>query len=171
MRSIPLTKGYEAFIDDADYEAVSRFKWYAHIHRYPDGSVKNVYARRTFYMAGKRKQILLHRYLLGLDDPKIQADHKNHSGLDNQRDNIRIVTNRQNLWNQRKSHSVKSSRYKGVWWVKRNNKWEAAIRVASRLIHIGYFVSEQEAAYAYNAEAIKQFDEYASLNITTGAVQ
>ena len=57
-----------------------------------------------------------------------------------------------------------SSRYKGVNFNKNNNKWRSQIGINKVSHHLGYFVSEKQAALAYNKKAVELFGEYASLN-------
>lgn len=45
MRTIPLTKGYKALVDDIDYEELSRYEWYAHV---TDRIINLVFAARTY---------------------------------------------------------------------------------------------------------------------------
>ena len=85
MKKIPLTKGYVALVDDADYAAVSQFKWQSLVVHRSDGSVRNVYATRGVYLgSGKNTNQKMHRFILGISDPKTKVDHRNHVGLDNQ---------------------------------------------------------------------------------------
>ena len=49
----------------------------------------------------------------------------------------------------------KSSHYKGVSWHKHSQKWYAYIQAAGKMRGLGYFHDQQEAARAYDAEAIK----------------
>jgi hypothetical protein len=46
-----------------------------------------------------------------------------------------------------------SSTYTGVGFKKKVGKWQAHITVANKLIHLGLFASELEAAAAYKAAA------------------
>jgi len=55
-----------------------------------------------------------------------------------------------------------SSKYKGVSWEKRAQKWKAQFATAPR--HLGYFDSEADAARAYNDAATEHFGEFALLN-------
>jgi len=57
-----------------------------------------------------------------------------------------------------------SSIYKGAHWNKHANKWRARIWTDGKLIHLGYFDIEEDAARAYNAAAKLAFGEFAKLN-------
>jgi hypothetical protein len=65
----------------------------------------------------------------------------------------------------RSSAKESTSKYLGVSWNKGNNKWMAYIRVDGTRYHLGYFITEKEAARAYNEAAKKYHGEYANLNI------
>lgn len=47
---------------------------------------------------------------------------------------------------------------------KRGSKWYAYITFEGKRTHIGAFATAEEAAKAYDAEAIKLFGEFAQLN-------
>ncbi len=57
-----------------------------------------------------------------------------------------------------------SSKFKGVCFHKRHKKWQASINSGGRLIHLGSFGGEIEAAKAYNEAALEYFGEFAKLN-------
>lgn len=105
----------------------------------------------------------MHRQILGLTDSKVQCDHKDGNSLNNQRSNLRIVTNQQNSFNM-KSRIGCVSKYKGVVWDKTHNKWQVRISVSGKRKHIGLFIDEVEAAKAYDTAAKKYFGEFAKLN-------
>ncbi len=117
MKQINLTQGKVALVDDADYIWLNQWKWYA------------VNFRGHFYAARKEKgrHLYMAREILGLGrEDKRQVDHKNHSALDNRRANIRICTHLENLRNQ-KPYQNSSSRFKGVYYYKKTEKWLAQI--------------------------------------------
>lgn len=77
---------------------------------------------------------------------KYQIDHIDGNGLNNTRDNLRIVSCRQNNQNR---HISKSSKYPGVSFNKFRGKWHAYIRVGKKRKHLGYFNTEEEAFNVY----------------------
>lgn len=164
MREILLTRGYVALVDDKDYERVSAFKWYA--------SVKD--HRRVVAISGKRvngrtKHTVMHRFLLGVTDPKILVDHKNGNTLDNTRANLRPCTSAQNSKNYRKTTKKKTSQFKGVCFTGRAllRPWVAQIRIGGKPTNLGYFPDENEAAKAYDAAARKHYGEFALCNFSS----
>ena len=159
MKKILLTKGMYALVDDADHEWLNRYKWYA------KKSNKTYYAVRQ-QRVSKHKQatVLMHREILGLKqgDPR-EGDHRNHNGLDNQRNNLRIADKAQNQQNRTERRNS-YSKYKGVSWNKRDRKWQVYIGLGGKSKYVGYYEDEKEAARAYDAEARKYFGEFANTN-------
>lgn len=153
MKEIKLTQGQVALVDDEDYEFLSQWKWYA---------IKD---KTTFYAARAERKttIQMHRVILGLTDSKIEGEHKDHNGCNNQRDNLRIATRSQNCAN-RPSFKNSSSKYLGVSWHKKNKKWVAYIRKDGLRKYIGSFNKEEDAALSYNSLAIQYFGDFANLN-------
>lgn len=157
-RTIPLTQGKVAIVDEADYEYLNQWRWYA-----AKGS-STYYARRGIWENDKTRDIRMHCVILN-PPPSLEPDHINGDGLDNRRCNLRICTRSQNSMNRRK-HPNCSSKYKGVSWYKRDCKWESYIYTDDRQKkHLGYFNDEEEAAAAYNTEARERFGEFAKPNV------
>ena len=158
MRTLPLSKGYVALVDNEDYAHVSHLKWYAVV------CSNTVYARHNVPRAGRKRagSLSLHRVILGVTDPKVEVDHKNGNGLDCQKHNLRKCTHSQNQKNQRKTRG--SSQYKGVSWNKADRRWEAKIENAGFTIHLGRYKIEKDAALAYDVAARKHFGEFAHTN-------
>lgn len=139
VKEIPLTQNQVALVDDTDFEWLSQWKWYAEWH--PD--IKGFYAARNFRLHdGGKRLIRMHRLILGLErGDKRQGDHKNHNTLDNQRENLRIVTNQENHFNQ-KNRS-------GYCWDKRIRKFRAQITIGGKQKHLGLFDTAEKAQQAY----------------------
>lgn len=161
MKQIALTQGQYAIVDDADYEELSKYKWYAQKR-----NSGNFYAARTFFGENnKRYEVYMSRQILGLEKGDLrQADHQNHNTLDNSRINLRVCTQQENLMNQESALNT-TSRFKGVHWYKRSKKWRAQIVINKKVKHLGYFIYEKLAALAYNEAAKKYFGEFANLNL------
>ena len=144
-------------IDTEDWDKVKGHRWcilagpryrypYAKTNiPHPDGGFrKNGYKRVT--------SLRIHHLILGKPPKGKVVDHYNHNGLDNRKDNLRFLTNQQNLLNSR-SRRNSSSKHRGVSWLKTKNKWEAQIMFNYKKIHIGYFTCEDEAGKAVNDKA------------------
>lgn len=157
MKEIILTQGKVALVDDADFEWLNQWKWFA----YKDANT--YYAHRSDRTGPKQRIILMHREILGLTDPKIHGDHKDRNGLNNQRNNLRTANNSQNMANRR-SHIDSTSEYLGVYYYKRDRNWRARITKDRKDIFIGGYDSEYEAALAYNEVAIQLHGQFANLN-------
>jgi len=152
MKLIPLSKGAETIVDDADYEWLSSFKWHLGKGRHTDYAVRT--QRIGSRKENKKKTIIMHRLIIGALPGEI-VDHWDLNGLNNQRDNLRRCTNGQNHYNGVR-YSNNTSGHKGVSWNKYAKKWEASIAVNNVELHLGYFTDADEAAEAY-AEAAKQY--------------
>ena len=145
-----------ALIDDDDYDEVSKYKWYTK-------KTTNVkYATRWFIVDNKIKIEYMHRFILKVKNG-FDVDHINHNGLDNRKKNLRVCTRSQNNMNSRKRKN-QTSKYKGVYYNKRDNKWVSQIRHNKKTICVGCFLNEIDAAKAYNKAAKKYYGEYANLN-------
>ena len=162
MKIIKLTKGYETMVDDEDFEFLNQWKW--HALKFKGGIVYATRTSNTFErQKGFPKNIYLHRCLLNY--PKnFHIDHVDNNGLNNTRVNLRLVTHSQNQQNAKLS--VKStSKYKGVYYHKKNKRYAARIGFNHRQIHLGNFLTAIEAAKTYNKAAVKYFGSYARLNL------
>ena len=78
-------------------------------------------------------------------------DHININPLDNKIENLRVVNHSQNMRNRNKFKNC-SSKYKGVYWDKKFNKWGAQITINYEKKYLGLFDNEEEAHLAYKKE-------------------
>lgn len=152
MKHIQLTQNQVAIVDDEDYEALSRHKWY-----YANG-----YAIRMARRGLRQMRVMMHREIMRPDDG-VEVDHVNGDGLDNRRCNLRVCTHAENLRNRR-MHANNTSGYKGVCWDKQRGKWRAVIRLNGKLKFIGLFGTAADAGAAYNEAAKKHHGVFARLN-------
>ena len=73
-------------------------------------------------------------------------DHINVNSLDNRIENLRILTNQQNQWN---------NKAKGYYWNKADKNWRAQIKINNKSKYLGSFTEEEDARQAYlNAKEI-----------------
>ncbi len=153
MKSIRLTRGVVALVDDADYARLSQRKWFARLC-----------VGRLFYAASGRWPNTVHMHREILDAPaELQVDHINGDGLDNRRCNLRLATRQQNIANA--LHRVPGpSGYFGVYWWPRTQKWKAAVGSRANRVHVGYFATAEEAALERDRVAIALYGKFAQLN-------
>jgi hypothetical protein len=150
MKLIKLTQSLFAQVDDEDFDKINDLKWYA------------VKAPRTYYVRSKsqgQKSLVLHRFIMNPPDNML-VDHIDGNGLNNQKENLRIVNHTSNMRN-RKSHQNSSSQFLGVSYVK---PWKAQIRANGKDIYLGRYTTEEEAAKAYDEAARTHYGEFANLN-------
>lgn len=157
MREIKLTRGKVALVDDEDYEYLNGFKWHV-------TSSRNYAYAGCYIKSGGRERtlILMHRFILCPPTSMI-IDHINHNTLDNRKENLRICSKSQNGMNRMKQKNGRSP-YKGVSWHSMGGKWTAQIAIDKKVVYIGLYNSEKEAALAYNNKATELYGEFAQLN-------
>ena len=158
MKTIQLTRGMVAMVDDADYEWLSQYHWQA------KPSKRTAYARRSGYPElGYCGCILMHRQILGAK-PGQFVDHIDGNGLNNQRSNLRLCALVDNQ--RRRFVHTSASGFRGVQhrpWLK-SRPWSAHICVNDRKLHLGYFPSAEDAARAYDKAAREVFGDFAMPN-------
>ena len=161
---IQLTQGYETVVDDMDYPRLASYRW--KILR----AGKKIYAVRTVKTPGSRINdltLLVHREIM---PGGVRTDRIDGNGLNNQRVNLRHATASENAANS--PLIVRgTSRYKGVYWNKKDRRWQAQIGNGrsessgfTKTKYLGQFTSEYDAALAYDSATRQRFGAYAVLN-------
>lgn len=138
-------------------------------YRYKTGvQDKDGYPRVVLYNGGRCKHFRIHRLVAQafIDNPgnKPIVDHENGIVSDNSVHNLRWATYGENLMNANKIQKNTTSKFKGVCFHKRDNKWTAHIYVNYTHKNLGYFDREIDAAMAYNIQARLIFKDFALLN-------
>ena len=149
VRRIPLGKGLFATVDAADYEQLSKYKWYAKRHG------PTIYA--TCIKQGK--VVYMHRMIMRARKG-VLVDHIDGNGLNNRRCNLRLCTHQQNQANRGPCGG--SSRFVGVHH--HGDQWQAGIRCRGEYFYLGLHDDEVEAAKARDRKAYELHGEYAYLN-------
>lgn len=148
-----INEKYSTQIDDEDLPRVMQLKWTVNIeHGRP-------YARARY----KGKKIRLHRFILGISNPKILIDHIDRDTLNNTKGNLRICTNAENLYN-RGANKNNITKLKGVT-IFNKKYFRARITVNKKTVSLGLYTDRIEAAKAYNEAAIKLHGRFACLNV------
>jgi hypothetical protein len=149
MIHITAAGGVAVMVDEEMLEILSNYSW--RIDRYE-------YARTNV----KRKTVLMHRMILGLGrgDPRF-GDHIDGNPLNNTRTNLRICTRAQSICNRRMV-GINKTGFKGVSYLEKINKWQAAIGFQKKSHYLGLFSSPEEAHRAYCEAAAKLHGEFAN---------
>ncbi len=154
---ILLSTGQHTIVDDEDYNSLAQWRW---------TNTKRNYVQRVIYPNGKDKGITIFMHRVIMNTPKgMHTDHINGNPLDNRRSNLRICTPSNNLGNRKPGiRRACKTTYKGIFFLKEIQKWRAMICVDGKRTHLGVFVSELDAAVAYDNAARRYFGEFARLN-------
>lgn len=134
---IKLTQGQYTIIDDDVYDYVKHFNWCA------------LRRENTYYAVAKLRRgynLAMHHLVIGVPLYGYVVDHINRNGIDNRKENLRVVTNRQNSHN---TTTKKSSSFPGVSWVTRDKIWSAHASINGKVYALGNYIKEIDAAVAY----------------------
>jgi hypothetical protein len=110
------------------------------------------YLRVNLYKYRKMKSFLIHQLMAMAflnhipNGHKSVVDHIDNDKNNNRLENLQIITSRHNLSKDKKGGS---SEYTGVSWSKATSKWRSQLTVQGKVLHLGYFEFELDAAEAY----------------------
>lgn len=164
--------GKKVQVDDEDYEFLNRWKWHV-------SESKGIFyaMRHEDNVDGSRYHVSMHRVIMGIYDPKIEVDHIDHNGLNNQRSNLRNCLDGGNKRNKRKTKRITTSKYVGVRLRVRERPdgsfykaWVACLgktRGKPQQPRRSFPYTEQgeiDAAKYYDEQATKHYGEFANLN-------
>ncbi len=147
MKTIILTNGQHVIVDDEWYPVLACHKW----HLCGKG-----YAQRAVTAGGT---VMMHQ-IINMTPRGWWTDHINNNKLDNRSVNLRTCTNAEN--SRSRVRKVGASGYRGV--TKSGNRFTASIMTDYKRKGLGSFSTAEEAAKAYDKEAIKCHRNFATLN-------
>lgn len=162
MREITLTHPtlrVVALVDDIDYDYLMQWRWFAEVRILKSGRVHRRAKRRCAITKGTFYMHVVVARRAGISG---EVDHRDADGFNNQRHNLRACTRVTNGANRRKG-PLTASRFKGLTRASDCDRWKVRIGDGGRH-YVGMFQSEEEAARAYNAAALRLYGEFASLN-------
>ena len=149
-----------AFASLEDQELVEQnMPFFQYVSRKKNGKYKK-YAQNSAGMY--LSQIIIG----GKAPPGFKIDHENGNGLDNRRENLRIVSDGVNNHNKLKQEGC-SSKYFGVCAVK-GNKWASYITFEGKRHNLGTFDTEDEAAKVHDIFAVHFYKHHAHVNTKDG---
>jgi hypothetical protein len=146
-------------IDKNDYPLIMDYKWFLNNQGYPytfgKGSVNFGKRGKTLHKFLFRKQHIEKGYVI---------DHINRDKLDNRRNNLRIITQKENSYNRTKN-SNSTNTYKGVKIDKKTlGTYKAIVTKDNVKYEIKDIPDEESAAKIYDIMAEELFGEYAGKN-------
>ena len=166
-REIRLNKGYVTIVDDEDFDWLSVVSWSAYMAHtgsvYAQASFTRLQPDGTRRVTGCRE---MQRVILdpdGVMPRSLKADHKDGDTLNNQRSNLRLVTDSISNINRRMPKS-NASGFRGVHWSTDKQRWRAGLKLNGKVHWGGLFDTALEAGRAYNALAILHYGTDAQLN-------
>lgn len=162
MMKIPLSqhgknKGkFFVLVDDEDYKELNKYNW--HLRRGP----------HTFYAIrnDNHTTVYMHRILTKAKIGQL-VDHRDLNGLNNQKYNLRICNQAENIRNGRRRQN-NTLGFKGVTFHKKTKKYQARVGYENKRVYLGLFNTPIEAAKIYNRKAIELYGEFARINIIPG---
>lgn len=172
MKEIICKNGEVCKCDDEDFPLLSRFTWYM------IGCADDDKKYPSCYMHGKgkfKKWIPMHQMVMA---GTLNVDHEDRNKFNNQKINLREATYQQNGWNAGKAATAHgrpcTSKYKGVQYAPLRGipRWIAQFKYVApgahkstgKMIRLGYFWNEDDAARAYNKRVKELRGEWAWLN-------
>lgn len=151
------TKGNPRYVDPEDHERLKHYTWY----EYPNG--------RAYRREGKRV-FLLHREVLRIDHRNLCVVFVSGDVRDCRKANLRAEKRHQRGRQRQIPPWRGSSRFRGVGWHKRSERWQAFIKnpESGKLEHLGFFpatrAGERKAAETYDTRARELYGGAAIVN-------
>jgi hypothetical protein len=158
---IPLTSGQVAFVDTDDVTYLEQWNW-----RFEPSDFGNGYAIRGWARKGipaiRMHRVVAERAGIQFSEESPLVDHVDCNGLNNRRANLRAASRSGNSRNV-STPSHNTSGIKGVSFDTARGKWRAQIRANDKIIFLGRFATEEEAAQAYAHASAQYHGDFSNL--------
>ncbi len=148
--------------------------WWGRVLNTKTGRIlKNAFGSHGYLQVGLSKNgkvkthcihvMVAQAWALNPEDKKC-VDHIDGDKTNNHHENLRFATHSENNRNKSKRANT-TSKYYGVCFHKKADKWNAQIQIEGIRKNLGFFTNEKEAAVAFNKAAVDLHKEFARLNI------
>lgn len=150
------SQGDVFYFDLEDYKYIKDYCWNTHT----GGYIRAYYHTSELDNSKqKRSYIMIHQLLSGIYGYGKEPDHINGKPWDNRKQNLRKSTHEQNMKNC-KIYKNNTSGHKGVYYSKRGNRWKAFININKKRVHLGTFLSYEDAVKRRETAEEKYYGEF-----------
>jgi len=136
--------------------------------RRPGDPAGRILPRGRWMVGFKGAQYYAHRVVYaiahGADAWPLEVDHIDGNSSNNASGNLRACSRSENARNVGPNKRTKSA-YRGVTQSGPSKRWTALISTNGKHRHLGSYVTEREAASAYNEAALELHGSFARLNV------
>jgi len=136
-------KNIEFYFDLEDYDMIKEYCW-------------GIRKGRIATTMKNGKSIEIHKLFIGDVEEGFEIDHIDRNPLNNCRNNLRVVTHKNNTHNASLGRN-NTSGFKGVGINKRNGKWRAYIRIGDDFKDLGCYSDKKDAISARLQAELKYF--------------
>lgn len=148
VKSLPIKKSYWSFRIPKERILNPKSGIYYSVGLIKDGANKTIQIHQLVAMAFLGHERCGH---------KLVVDHINENKLDNRLDNLRIVSQK---FNVSRSQGENLSKYKGITYDKKTDKWKCIVNINSQKKYLGAFKTKKEAIEVY-----KSYEKYKNKKI------
>lgn len=143
---VSLSGGIICLIDDEDWDRIKNYSWCLHADKqYVGGRVEN------------GKMVLLHRFIMNVSSD-MKIDHINHNTFDNRKENLRICTQAQNMWNAK--HRGSNTGIRGIHFRKKVGNYQVDITSYGKRVYLGVYPTIEEAIIVRKTAEFKYHGDY-----------
>lgn len=155
MKTITLS-GKKIYVDDEDAYLLNEYNW--HISQ----SMSRFYLRSIYKVDNKKKSIFFQHLIIGQPPKGKRLFFKDGNSLNLQKENLEFITNSEfshRTHNDNRNCQRSKNKFRGVVV-----QYISRIKINGKIVVLGCFKSEKQAAEAYNQKALEVYGKAARLN-------